>query len=190
VATHRRYACTAGFVVTDGLATALATAAHCPDTLTVDDPDGSRPSLRFVGGWGARYQDVQINSDDRALDPVFHADPAAPQVRTVTGWRNRESTRAGDYVCHAGETTGYSCAEVVFVDYAPAGDLCYGPCPPTWVAVAGPGCKGGDSGGPVFSGTTAFGLLKGGSYRPDGRCNFYVYMSTDYLPPPWRVLYR
>jgi hypothetical protein len=86
----------------------------------------------------------------------------------VTSWRNRTSTRAGDIVCHRGEHSGYSCAEVELVDYAPPGTLCAGPCDPVWVTVAGPKCAGGDSGGPVFSGTIAFGILKGGSYRRDG----------------------
>ncbi len=98
------------------------------------------------------------------------------------------ATRAGDYVCHRGETTGYSCSTVQLTDFAPAGDLCGGPCLPTWVAVAGPKCKGGDSGAPVFLGGTAFGMVKGGSYRPDGSCAFYFYMSLDYLPPGWSLL--
>ena len=41
---------------------------------------------------------------------------------------------------------------------------------------------------PVFLGDTAFGILKGGSYRSDGSCAFYFYMSTDYLPTGWRLL--
>jgi hypothetical protein len=56
------------------------------------------------------------------------------------------------------------------------------------VTVTGPNCRNGDSGGPVFSGTIAFGIAKGGSYGPGGACNFYYYMSTDYLPPGWRLL--
>ncbi|MFK9326040.1 hypothetical protein ACJEKX_23930, partial [Escherichia coli] len=88
------------------------------------------------------------------------------------------STRAGDFVCHRGERTGYSCALVQLTDFAPAGDLCGGACLPTWVTVAGPTCKGGDSGSPVFSGTTALGVLKGASYRGDGSCVFYFYMSV------------
>ena len=46
----------------------------------------------------------------------------------------------------------------------------------------------GDSGGPVFSGSVAFGIAKGINRTADGRCNFYYYMSTDYLPEPWRLL--
>ena len=96
--------------------------------------------------------------------------------------------RAGDFVCHRGERTGYSCAEVELTDFAPAGDLCGGACTPTWVTVGGPTCRSGDSGGPVFIGTTALGLVKGASYDAGGGCNFYYYMSTDFLPAGWSVL--
>ena len=43
-------------------------------------------------------------------------------------------------------------------------------------------------GGPVFSGDVAFGITKGGSGGRNSRCNFYFYMSTDFLPAPWRLL--
>ena len=184
----RRSLCTAGFVVTDGTQTALATAAHCADTLAVRGGDGKEQVLPFLGQWGWGYQDVQINAAAGLLEPTFFADTAKTEARTVTGARGAAGTRAGDMVCHRGERTGYSCAPVELTHFAPAGDLCGGACLPTWVTVAGPGCKGGDSGSPVFLGSTAYGLLKGGSYRSDGSCAFYFYMSTDYLPAGWRLL--
>jgi streptogrisin C len=106
----------------------------------------------------------------------------------VTGAAPRAGMRAGDVVCHRGESTGYSCSQVELTDFAPAGDLCGGACLPTWTTVSGPGCKAGDSGSPVFLGTTAYGILKGGSYRSNGSCAFYFYMSTDFLPAGWRLL--
>lgn len=188
--TGRRAACTTGFVVTDGARTGILTAAHCPYTLSYREPGGTTVPLTQVGAWGARYQDVQIQLAAGPLAPLFFSDREKSMVRPVTRWRNRAATRAGDVVCHRGERTGYSCAQIELVDYAPPGDLCGGPCDATWVTVAGPSCGAGDSGGPVFAGTTAFGILKGGSYRRDGSCTFYYYMSTDYLPPGWTLLYR
>lgn len=185
----RRYACTTGFVVTDGTRTGVATAAHCPDTLSYVDPARQETPLDFIGQWGWGFQDVQVNVSPEALRPLFYADTAKTQARPVTTWRNRTSTRAGDMVCHRGETTGYSCSQVELVDFAPAGDLCGGACTPTWVTASGPTCRGGDSGAPVFSGTIAFGIVKGASYRADGSCIFYFYMSTDYLPPGWSLLH-
>lgn len=184
----KRYLCTTGFAVTDGTRSAITTAAHCVDDLSYRDRSGERVALPFVAQWGWGYRDVQINASPEPLAPTFFADTAKTRVRAVTGQRSRTSTRAGDFVCHRGERTGYSCALVQLTDFAPAGDLCGGPCLPTWVTVAGPTCKGGDSGAPVFTGTTALGIVKGASYRPDGSCAFYFYMALDYLPEGWSVI--
>ena len=187
VADGHRYACTTGFVVTDGARDGVVTAAHCPDDAEYVGP-AERVPLPFLGQWGWSYQDVQLHRADQPLEPFFYADTAKTVLRPVTATRGRAATRAGDVVCHRGERTGYSCAEVELTDFAPSGDLCGGPCAPSWVTVAGPSCRAGDSGGPVFDGTTALGIVKGASYRPDGSCGFYYYMSIDYLPTGWRVL--
>jgi streptogrisin C len=186
-----RQACTTGFLVTDGTRTAILTAAHCPDQLDHVGADGRRVPLVFVGKWGARHQDVQVLEIASAARPLFFADTAKTQLRPVNSWRRRDSTRAGDTVCRRGETTGYSCAEVELTDYAPGGALCGGPCDPAWTTVAGPMCRGGDSGGPIFLATTAFGIVKGSNYAPaGGACLFSFYMSIDYLPDGWRLLYE
>lgn len=182
----RRYACTTGFVVTDGARRGVVTAAHCPDTL--DYMDGAAPQpLEFAGQWGWGHQDVQLHLGGGELRPFFFADTAKTRLRPVTAARALDGTRGGEWVCHRGERTGYSCATVELTDFAPAGDLCGGACLPRWVAVAGPTCKAGDSGGPVFAGTVALGIVKGGSYRADGSCGLYFYMSTDFLPEGWSV---
>lgn len=183
-----RYRCTSGFVVTDGKRTGIATAAHCPDELSYEQPDGSETLLPFAGQWGLGYHDVQVNLSPEASEPLFYANRGAGALRRLDTWRNVASTRAGDFVCHYGVSSGYSCATVELTDYAPPGALCGGPCSPTWVTVQGPNCMTGDSGGPVFSGTVAFGIAKGVNRASSGRCNFYYYMSTDYLPPPWRLM--
>ncbi|MEP6983336.1 MAG: hypothetical protein ABI853_06800 [Sphingomicrobium sp.] len=186
--TNRRNLCTTAFVVTNGETTAITTAAHCPDNLTYIDRDGSTVPLPLIGSWGAGYQDVQINGSPDSPSPLLYSNRGAGTLRRLVSWRNVASTRAGDFVCHYGESSGYSCATVELTDYAPPGDLCGGPCSPTWVTVKGPGCIAGDSGGPVFSGEIAFGIAKGVNRASSGQCLFYYYMSTDYLPPPWRLL--
>jgi hypothetical protein len=186
--TNRRNLCTTAFVVTNGEATAITTAAHCPDELTYVDRDGSTVTLPLIGSWGAAYQDVQINGSPNSPEPLFYSNRGAGTLRRLATWRNVASTRAGDFVCHYGESSGYSCATVELTDYAPPGDLCGGPCYPSWVTVKGPNCIAGDSGGPVFSGAVAFGIAKGVNRTAAGQCLFYYYMSTDYLPAPWRLL--
>jgi len=186
--TGRRSVCTTGFVVTDGRRNGVATAAHCPDELTYYDIDGSSSPLPFAGQWGLAYQDVQINVSDEAREPLFFSNRGAGTLRRLVSWRNAASTRAGEFVCHYGESSGYSCATVELTDYAPPGELCGGPCFPNWITVRGPNCIPGDSGGPVFSGGIAFGIAKGVNRTAGGQCLFYYYMSTDYLPSPWRLL--
>jgi hypothetical protein len=186
--TGKRNRCTTAFVVTNGEVNALTTAAHCPDQLTYIGRDGTTAELPMIGSWGAGYRDVQINGSANSPEPLFYSDRGQDAARLVTTWRNVASTRAGDFVCHYGESTGFSCSIVELTDYAPPGDLCGGPCMPTWVTVKGPSCVPGDSGGPVFSGDVAFGIAKGINRNEGGRCVFYYYMSTDYLPPPWRLL--
>jgi hypothetical protein len=186
-ATGRGQGCTAGFVVSDGTRSGVVTAAHCPDNLIYEAPDGEAIPLQFAGGWGVGHQDVQIHTGTGEAEPLFYANRLNGSLRRLTNARPRQSIRAGDSVCHWGEGTGYSCSEVELTDYAPPRDLCGGPCEPVWVTVKGPGCKSGDSGGPVFSGTVGFGILKGGS-GISSRCNFYYFMPLDYLPGGWRPL--
>jgi hypothetical protein len=186
--TNRRNVCTTAFVVTNGETNAITTAAHCPDELTYVDRDGNTVTLPMIGSWGAAYHDVQINGSPDSPEPLFYSNRGAGTLRRLVSWRNVASTRAGDFVCHYGESSGYSCATVELTDYAPSDLLCGGPCSPTWVTVRGPSCIAGDSGGPVFSGSIAFGIAKGVNRSSDGRCLFYYYMSTDYLPAPWRLL--
>jgi hypothetical protein len=186
--THLRNLCTTAFVITNGETNAITTAAHCPDELTYVDRDGSTVTLPMIGSWGAAYRDVQINGSADSPDPLFYSNRPAGTLRRLASWRNVASTRAGDFVCHYGESSGYTCATVELTDYAPPGDLCGGPCFPTWVTVKGPGCVPGDSGGPVFTGDIAFGIAKGVNRASSGECLFYYYMSTDYLPPPWKLL--
>ena len=186
--TGRRSLCTSAFAATNGETNAMTTAAHCPDQLTYVDLDGSTVDLPMIGSWGLGYQDIQLNGSPVPLEPLFYSNRGAGTLRQVATWRNVASTRAGDFVCHYGESSGYSCATVELTDYAPPGDLCGGPCSPTWVTVKGPSCIAGDSGGPVFSGSVAFGIAKGVNRTGAGQCLFYYYMSTDYLPSPWRLL--
>lgn len=184
----KRYACTTGFAVTDGTRSGIATAAHCPDEVVYQDPDGGSVALTFAGQWGARTQDVQVNVSPVAQQPLFYADRRVGSLRRVARAQSRLSTRAGEWLCHYGESSGYSCAEVELTQFAPPGLLCGGACAPTWVSVRTRDCRSGDSGGPVFSGDIAFGITKGGSGGRGTRCNFYFYMSTDFLPIGWRLL--
>lgn len=184
----RRYYCTTGFVVRAGEQTGITTAAHCADDMSYRGPDGEERHLTLLGSWGAAYRDIQIHGGAGRAEPQFFVDRERTSVRPVSGWRTRPQTRSGDIVCLRGETSGYACSLVDLPDFAPPGELCGGLCSASWVTVAGPDCRHGDSGGPVFIGTTAMGTLKAGAFLPGGGCAFYYYMSTDYLPDGWRIV--
>jgi CBS domain-containing protein len=117
--THRRNRCTTAFVVTNGETNAITTAAHCPDDLDYEDLDGSSVSLPLIGSWGAAYRDVQINGSANSTEPLFYSNRGAGTLRRLVSWRNVSSTRAGDFVCHYGESSGYSCSTIELTDYAP-----------------------------------------------------------------------
>ena len=119
--TRLRNLCTTAFVVTNGETNAITTAAHCPDELTYVDRDGTSVTLPMIGSWGAAYRDVQLNGSPNSPEPFFYSNRGAGTLRRLVSWRNVASTRAGDFVCHYGESSGYSCATVELTDYAPPG---------------------------------------------------------------------
>lgn len=185
----RRWRCTTGFVVRDSTgALGVTTAAHCPDSLTWRGPTGEERLLPMAGAWGTAHHDIQIHKGIGAPEGVVFSNTAKSVVRRVTSWVTRPMTRTGDWLCLRGESSGYACNVVELTDFAPAGDLCGGLCAASWVTVAGPECRRGDSGAPLFSGTLAYGVLKGGAYLAGGRCAFSYYQSVDYLPDGWRLV--
>jgi streptogrisin C len=184
----RRWFCTTGFLVSNGQQEGVTTAAHCPDQLTYRGPDDEERLLKFAGGWGTAYRDVQIHTGVGGAPGIFFVDRERSLARPVTSWLTRPMTRAGDWVCKRGEASGASCSIVEMTDFAPPGELCGGLCSTSWVTVKGPQCRRGDSGAPVFIGTTALGVLKGGAFLKGEDCAFYYYMSVDYLPEDWRLV--
>jgi hypothetical protein len=96
----------------------------------------------------------------------------------------------GDYVCHWGATSGRSCGTIQTIHGDP-GDICGkfkdgcgkfkdGDCAAVWVEVSGGDfvCPPGDSGGPVFSGSTAYGTV---AYAQDAIYTPCWFMSTGGL---------
>ncbi len=186
--TGLRTICTTGFLVGRGAERGVTTAAHCADQMSYRGPDGEERLLKFAGQWGTAYRDVQVHTGVGGEPPLLFTDTPRTIARPVTGWLTRPMTRAGDWVCKRGEASGASCAEVELTDFAPPGELCGGLCSASWVTVRGPQCRRGDSGAPVYVGTTALGVLKGGAFLEGNACAFYYYMSVDYLPDGWRLL--
>jgi len=185
----QRYRCTTGFVVRNPAGeVGVTTAAHCPDELSWRGPTGEERALTMAGAWGNAEHDVQVHTGIGSAEGLVFSDSAKIIVRPITSWATRPMTRVGDWLCHRGESSGYACAVVELTDFAPPGELCGGLCAASWVTLAGPACRSGDSGAPIFLGSTAYGVLKGGAYLADRSCAFSYYQSVDYLPDGWRVV--
>lgn len=188
--------CTSGFTVKNSSGvTAMTTASHCEGMTTYYNPNGTTIGLTFVTEVRDADQDVEIHTSGYVERPEFYAD-SATVARVLTGRRLRSSTAAGNHVCHRGSTTGYSCGYVQLTNYTPthAGACGTVACAAVWVLVdgdSGTACYSGDSGGPVFASQTAFGLVKSASFSGSapGQCNYFTYMSTDFLPSGWSLLY-
>ena len=85
---------------------------------------------------------------------VLHPGPVVPDLRLASSY-------VGEYVCHSGRTTGSSCGTVqqlnVKVTYQDGNNLTH------MTKVTGGICgDGGDSGGPVYAGNYALGIVSGG----------------------------
>lgn len=196
--------CTTGFVVknTTG-ATGIATSAHCEGMNTYTDYAGNTIPLNLIPNTElyTSRQDVEIHTGSKSGVAQFYGASKSLPI-TVTGRVSRASTYANMPVCHRGMTTGYSCGLVENTNYKPVyKDACgknNEPCDSTWVTVRPDSkkslaCFQGDSGGFVFTADSnkAVGLLKATSAagKAAGQCNFFIYMSLDYLPAGWSVLY-
>ena len=76
----------------------------------------------------------------------------------------------GSYICHYGRNSGNSCGTVIDINHRPTHNRsCEEECNNTFVRVTGPNLRAcyGDSGGPWYHGSTAYGIQGGGSESSD-----------------------
>jgi hypothetical protein len=165
--------CTVGFSTrtTTGGQRGIATAGHC------------QPSQSYAGNnLPFQTQDVQGNQDVQ-----WHSLPgnvtAVPKVQDASGTRFVRSTRGratqsnGAMVCGYGKTLGYRCGTIIRNDWAPSYIT---NASPTFMVVhnfngADMG-NGGDSGGPWYVGTEAWGIHSGTIEDIDA-----IYMAVNYI---------
>lgn len=141
-------ACTSGFSLWNVIYVRYSsTAGHC----TGYQSPLSMPFFTRVGG----PDDFEVNrapvgwtvknwAADRSTD-------STPYYREITSWW--AGAAVGDLVCKTGKTTGYTCGIVVSSNYSYHNS-------PTWILIKSTNPKvliacGGDSGGPVYIGSTA-----------------------------------
>jgi len=160
--------CTAGFSVyyTGSGQRGLLTAGHCDNGgQYAVTPNGSPSYSKST--WSELWNqttDMQIDvlASHTPLNSFFgtSATTATTATGTGTAWQ-------GQYLCHRGVTTGYSCGYVQSTAFAPTwqGACNNTTCASTFVQVSGINLRNdhGDSGGPWFIGGTAYGIHMGGT---------------------------
>lgn len=174
--------CTTGFPARDAAGRlGVLSAGHCPEFQVYRDYGEVLPwaGALFTGG-----RDVAFYQTSPALAVGNELD-AGLGPRRVLRTRGRDEQPVGALVCRHGMTTAYRCGRIVSKRLCPA----YVPaCAPTFVRVGSldgqPLSSFGDSGGPWFLESEAYGIHSGhfGS-NPDA-----VYMAIDLAWPLAAVL--
>lgn len=127
------------------------------------------PELTFDVQWYVAHQEryTVVNK--------FRNGPNPEDITEVTSIKPRSDQYIGEFVCKYGATTGFGCGEIVRryvkVDWIPNAQPTFIMLRNSRVAIARPG----DSGGPVFLGHVAYGIISG--YVDDD----LMYMAIDYV---------
>ncbi|MEJ2890153.1 S1 family peptidase [Actinomycetospora aeridis] len=134
----------------------LITAGHCTNrggdvTGANNTPVGPVRSSVFdrTGDWGV----VDVGPGWRATPSVA---AEGSTTRSITG---TATAPVGATVCRSGSTTGWRCGKVTAVDVTAN----YAAGPVQGLVLTDACSEGGDSGGPFVSGSSALGLLSGGT---------------------------
>ncbi len=163
--------CTLGFSVISGSGSrGISTAAHCGN-------------FQANAGVWLPFQAECFHDD---CDVQWHTDSshtAQPWVkagnftRSIYDTRSRAQQAIGAYVCKQGITTGFTCGTISSKNIAPS----YIPSAnATFIRVAGGSTdqsEPGDSGGPWFSGNTAYGIMSCQFLGTNDAC----YMAINYI---------
>lgn len=157
--------CTSGFTVRNSAGTrGISTAGHCGNSQSLSGYALTLRGERYSGSYDIQWHNASGHTFPNTIK-------VSTSTRAITGQRNRTSQAVGSQVCKQGRTTGYTCGTIATVSYCASGAC-------TWVRVNGNGSnlsEGGDSGGPWFSGSTAYGS------HTYGMGNDSAYMPVDYF---------
>ena len=144
----------------------IITAGHCDNSYDMHDVTLTLVERRHGPYVDAQFLSIPTGSSHRLFDEfvcgrVLPCDVAGD----VSRFR-----MMGSYICHYGRNSGNSCGTVNDIYYRPPdSDSCEGECNNTFVAVAGPHLRAcnGDSGGPWYHGSAAYGIHGGGNGKKD-----------------------
>lgn len=189
--------CTSAFAVKKGNARGLTSAGHCErNSTTIERHYRSRNLIEAGKPWFAVTLEERIFGDP--CDCLWYTPSNGEWVsdnfytstgstRDVVDYESRLNMN-GDYVCHYGIASNYSCGTVTSVyfdpDYQP--ECGWWGCHNIWVKVEGPSLEAcnQDSGGPWFQYRTAYGVHSGSDTPGGGNCSaagtqHAVFMAMD-----------
>ena len=147
--------CSSGFVtVSSSGVRGISTAGHCSDSQT-DDGVG----LTFEGDLVGPHGDFQWHSGPLGVPNEFYAGSSSSTETDQRSVLYVQGPSVGQLLCQNGRTTYKHCERVRKLN------VCNGdPC--NLVEMEARHAAGGDSGGPVYWGNTAYGLHQGWKYDP------------------------
>ena len=174
--------CTSGFAVQSGSTLGITTAGHCPDSQSYNNRSLSYQSGQFYGAVDAQWHTApDFYPTNRAWDG--QSDTTTPNYRNITATKTRAQQVVGEFVCKFGMTSGYTCGTISSTTFAPTDYLPGATSDYVKVDSATQDqSEPGDSGGPWFSGETAYGIMSGGysgGGGPGGIYNAAIYAPVD-----------
>ncbi len=166
--------CTSGFAVRNLSGTrGITTAAHCPNNQSYKGK-----SLTFQAEDQQGYQDVQWHTAPGFT--VTNEFLVETSIRKVTATKSYSNQTVGNYVCKNGGITGYTCGNIKSTTYRPTSTVT-NPAG-AFIRVHNNNnedlSQPGDSGGPWFYQSTAYGTHVG---APADNGNDAIYMPINYI---------
>ncbi|EKQ62085.1 hypothetical protein WS7_06760 [Xanthomonas citri pv. malvacearum str. GSPB2388] len=188
--------CTTGFMVRD-VATKMPgvlTAGHCPNTMVYYNwvPAGQPGHVTAILGFKKEMWDASHDLQWHSFPSIGYeasssitgstTDSAGIEAIIFSG-----TASVGQRICHRGVNTGFSCGVVSATSFGFLPGACNGQnCDNSaYMVMVGKelACFGGDSGGPVWSSSTAYGIVTAAAYAGanPGQCGSLVYMRIGKL---------
>lgn len=150
--------CTSGFGTRASSSTSgtrgVATAGHCGNS---QSDDGT--ALTYQGGHVGTHGDFQWHTGPRTESDDFYAGTASTTETTLRDVSAVGSPTVGQTLCKNGATNHAICQQVRALNHC-NGSAC------NLVMMGARLAAGGDSGGPIYWGNTAYGLQQGWKYDP------------------------
>ncbi len=162
--------CTSGFVVENSSGTrGISTAGHCHENLT---DDGS--SLTFEEDYEAYHGDFQWHTGTQTLTNDFYGGSSSASEVHSRGASSVGSPSVGQTLCRNGRISNRDCQEVRKLNFCKR-LIC------NLVQMGERQSARGDSGGPVYSSNTAYGIHHG--WVTDPRWPFYrdLFSRADHI---------